>query len=153
MLPELQNRNRTGGILDRRIGESDNSLTAEERALERFALEQQRLHASGGSKRRSGFNLEEEDELTHLGRSLAGNDPDVGNGLADQQDAFQLSLKRKPVDVASDSDDEEVCSLSFESNLTNLKHLAFIFLQAPRKKSRAEIMDEVIKKSKMYKVR
>lgn len=109
-MPELQNRNRTGGILDRRIGEGDSSLTAEEKALERFALEQQRLHASGengGSKRRSAFNLEEEDELTHLGKSLA----DAPMPLADQSDAFQLTLK-KGGGAPPDSDDDEVCSLN-----------------------------------------
>lgn len=72
----------------------------------------------GGSRRKSAFNLEEEDELTHLGRSLANDeDPSAGAGLADQQDAFQLSLKRGPREHSDDEDQEVCCILSCVSVL------------------------------------
>ncbi|KAK1222223.1 nucleolar complex protein 14 [Marasmius sp. AFHP31] len=68
LLKELEERGRAGGILDRRFGENDPSMSLEERMLERFTRERQR--ASKGS----AFNLEDEDELTHYGQSLSNMD-------------------------------------------------------------------------------
>lgn len=76
LLVELQQKNRAGGIVDRRFGEADPSLTAEERMLERFTRERQR------ASKASVFNLEDEDELTHFGQSLSNLDDFDGTGLA-----------------------------------------------------------------------
>jgi nucleolar protein 14 len=71
LLPELLDRNRAGGIIDRRFGEDNPNLTPEEKALERFTRERQRKGA-----RASAFNLEDDDQadldggLTHYGQSL-----------------------------------------------------------------------------------
>jgi len=74
LLKEYEERNRAGGILDRRFGENDPTMSLEERMLERFTRERQRTAKS------SAFNLEDEDELTHYGQSLSNLDDfdDVG---------------------------------------------------------------------------
>lgn len=75
LLPEYQNRHKSSTFIDRRFGESDSTLTPEERALERFTREKQR-QAKG--KKAALFNLNDDDaegqeeELTHFGRSLSG---------------------------------------------------------------------------------
>ncbi|KAG9874288.1 Nop14-like protein, partial [Aureobasidium melanogenum] len=70
LLPEIQRRNKTGGIIDRRIGENDPTMTPEERALQRFA--QEKMRKKGGA---SLFDLEADDDLeetalTHGGKAL-----------------------------------------------------------------------------------
>lgn len=104
LLPELLDRKRAGGIIDRRFGESNPHLTLEEKSLERFTRERQlqaqsqsqgQTTSGGPSKRGRLFNLEEEDELTHLGKSLSAFDGDTtgetGFGKADlmQDQAFE----------------------------------------------------------------
>ena len=54
-----------GGILDRRFGESDPTLSFEERMLGRFTKERQQFSKA------VSFNLNDEEELTHLGQSLS----------------------------------------------------------------------------------
>lgn len=77
LLPEYQNRNKSGTFIDRRFGEADGTLTPEERMLERFTRERQRQHQNKG-KKAALFNLNndegQEEELTHFGRSLSGMD-------------------------------------------------------------------------------
>lgn len=94
LLPEYQNRNRSGTFIDRRFGETDDSLTPEERMLERFTREKQR-QAKG--KKAALFNLNDdegqEEELTHFGRSLSGmgNLPElsmIGDGEDDDRGEF-----------------------------------------------------------------
>lgn len=65
MLKEYNEKGRTGGIVDRRFGENDPTMSLEERMLERFTKERQR--ASKGI----AFNLEDDDDLTHYGQSLS----------------------------------------------------------------------------------
>ena len=82
LLKEYEERGRAGGIVDRRFGESDPTLTPEERMLERFTREKQR--ASKGV----AFNLEDDDELTHYGQSLSKLDDfdNVGLNLEDEDE-------------------------------------------------------------------
>ena len=82
MLKEYEERNRAGGILDRRFGENDPTMSLEERMLERFTRERQR------AARGSAFNLEDEDELTHYGQSLSNLDDfdDVGLRLDEEEE-------------------------------------------------------------------
>ncbi|KAF8450247.1 nucleolar protein 14 [Boletus edulis BED1] len=65
LLKEIEQRGRVGGVVDRRFGENDPSMSLEERMLERFTKERQR------ASKASAFNLENEDELTHYGQSLS----------------------------------------------------------------------------------
>lgn len=76
-MKEYEEKDRAGGIVDRRFGENDPTMSLEERMLERFTKERQR--ASKGA----AFNLEDEDELTHYGQSLSKLDDfdNVGVGL------------------------------------------------------------------------
>ena len=82
LLKEFEEKNRAGGIVDRRFGENDPSMSLEERMLERFTRERQR------ASRGTAFNLEDEDELTHYGQSLSKLDDfdDVGLGPDDDEE-------------------------------------------------------------------
>lgn len=106
LLPELLDRRRTGGVVDRRFGENNPHLTPEEKALARFTAERQRLLTGKGQK----FNLAEEDELTHYGRSLALDEG--GRSLAPQDDAFEFSqgANKRPFDSNTDGQDEDEVS-------------------------------------------
>lgn len=141
LLPEMQRRNKTGGLVDRRIGEGDVGMTPEERATERFAMEKQRK--KGGSM----FDLENSDDeggfgLTHGGRSiqdLAGDDfkDDVSGGSDDESDGELIRKKRRRSDVEDEDDEEPVPEEPKD--------------EPERKKTKKEVMEEVIAKSKMHK--
>lgn len=85
LLREFQDRGRVGGVVDRRFGENDPSMSIEERMLERFTKERQR--ASKGTI----FNLEGEEQLTHYGQSLSNLDDfdDVGLPMDEDEDDDQ----------------------------------------------------------------
>ncbi|CAO1634742.1 unnamed protein product [Sympodiomycopsis kandeliae] len=134
LLPEYQNRHKSGTFIDRRFGESDSTLTPEERALERFTREKQR-QAKG--KKAALFNLNDDDaegqeeELTHFGRSLSG----MGN-------LPELSM-------LDDPDDSNI-----DAEVTDAGHFGGFEAEpsdADRKKSKAEVMKEIMAKSKMHK--
>ena len=71
-----------GGIVDRRFGENDPTMTPEERMLERFTRERQR------TSRGVAFNLEDDAELTHYGQSLSKLDDfdNVGLNLDEEEE-------------------------------------------------------------------
>ncbi|XP_071827563.1 nucleolar protein 14-like isoform X2 [Apostichopus japonicus] len=67
LLKEYQQRHKSNKFLDKRIGENDSTMSVEEKMMERFAFEKQKVHEKSAI-----FNLaEEEEELTHYGQSLA----------------------------------------------------------------------------------
>ena len=141
LLPEMNRKNKVGGILDRRIGENDPTMSMEDRMMARFEREQQRKR--GGNV----FDLEDGDDeimLTHGGQSLRFDDEigkedydaaSVGESSGDEdgEGAF-LKIKRRREDVegAEDGDAAEA-------------------EQPERKKSKAEVMKEVMAKSKLHK--
>ncbi|CAL1700247.1 unnamed protein product [Somion occarium] len=132
LLKEYEERDRTGGIVDRRFGESDPTMNPEERMLERFTRERQR--ASKGD----AFNLDDEDELTHYGQSLSKLDDfdNVGLGLDDEEeDEDRRTVEKSHFGGFGDDEDE---SDDGEG-------------QPERKRSKAEVMAEVIAKSKEHK--
>ncbi|RDI89240.1 Multisite-specific tRNA:(cytosine-C(5))-methyltransferase [Venturia inaequalis] len=139
LLGEVEGRHKVGGLVDRRIGENDPGMAPEEKALQRFTREQERK-AGGG--RKSMFDLEGEEEveelaLTHLGQSLSlGKDDFDGesvDGGSEDEDARPNNTygKRK---LGDEDEDEQGAEEGPE-----------------RKKSRAEVMKEVMLKSKAYK--
>ncbi|MCJ1397008.1 nucleolar complex protein 14 [Xylographa trunciseda] len=148
LLVEMQRRKKVGGILDRRFGENDPTMTPEERAMERFVREKQ-----SGGKKGSLFDLEDEadaDEgaLTHLGQSLSfdkvqetddfdesGINPT--NGSHADEEGEQRSRKRRRL---SDSDAQE-------NGLTSGQDENML----ERPKTKQEVMKEVIAKSKFHK--
>ncbi|PPQ63128.1 hypothetical protein CVT24_005768 [Panaeolus cyanescens] len=135
LLKEYEEKERAGGVIDRRFGENDPSMSLEERMLERFTKERQR--ASKGA----AFNLEDEDELTHYGQSLSKLDDfdNVGMGI--------------------DSDEEEETSGQIAKDVVRRDHFGGFSDdekqdedEPPRKKSKAEVMAEVMAKSKEHKM-
>jgi nucleolar protein 14 len=137
LLPEMHRKNKVGGILDRRIGEDDPTMSLEDREMARFEREQQRKR--GGNV----FDLEDdadEVELTHGGQSLRFDD-EIGEedydaasiaGSSDGEDGF-LKKKRRRDDEDGDVDGDAAAD------------------QPERKKSKAEVMKEVVAKSKQHK--
>ncbi|KAF9761983.1 hypothetical protein IL306_003600 [Fusarium sp. DS 682] len=136
LLVEMQRRNKVGGILDRRFGENDPTMAPEEKMLERFAREKQRSH-----KKNSMFDLEDDEPsegLTHMGKSLSFDDMDdfKEDDLEEDYDSDgsvreRQRLKRIRALAAEGSDGEND--------------------EPERKKTKKEVMEEVIAKSKHYK--
>ncbi|CAF9918247.1 MAG: hypothetical protein GOMPHAMPRED_001463 [Gomphillus americanus] len=136
ILYEMQRKQKVGGINDRRFGEDDPTMTPEERAMERFIREKQR------SGRKSGvFDLEEEDEdedgLTHLGRPLTLKDDfqDSMSNDSASDGGVQRGVKRRRLlngEVEFNADHQDTA-------------------QPERPKTKKEVMEEVIAKSKLHK--
>ncbi|KAL5337799.1 nucleolar protein 14 [Aspergillus crustosus] len=142
LLQEMNQKNKVGGIVDRRFGENDPTMTPEERAAERFARASQKK-----LRKDSMFNLEEDDDeeefnLTHKGESLSFGDSegvrddfDEVVGADDMSDS-EMSRKRKRI---LDNGEFEETGLQGGEEVPD------------RKKSKHEVMQEVIAKSKFYK--
>lgn len=131
--------------MDKRFGENDPSLAPEEKMLERFTREKQLKHKSS-----SAFDLEDEEmggELTHMGQSLSLDGP----ALRDDFDEDDLELsdaddhpsdddegrarKRRRSELGEDEEDEDEDEEE----------------RPERKKSKQEVMKELIAKSKLHK--
>ncbi|TFK25980.1 nucleolar protein 14 [Coprinopsis marcescibilis] len=139
LLKEWQEKGRAGGIIDRRFGENDASMGLEERMLERFTRERQRTSTA------STFNLEGEDELTHYGQSLSArlddfDDIDLREN-SDEEDEFAGQLNR------------EIVSHTHFGGFDQGEDEASDSEGPPKKKSKAEVMAEVMAKSKEHKLR
>ena len=142
LLPEMQKRNKVGGMVDRRIGEGDVNMTPEERAAQRFARE-------NAKKRGTLFDLEVSDEdegrehfsLTHGGRRVeelpADDFEDRVDGHSEDgsDDAKEAELMAKKRLRNSDAQEGEAEDLD----------------QPATKKTKKEVMEEVIAKSKLHK--
>ncbi|KAJ3045949.1 nucleolar complex protein 14 [Rhizophlyctis rosea] len=125
---ELGRRNKESAFVDRRFGEGDASMSFEDKMLERFMKEKTKR-----SDRSSVYNLEEE-TLTHMGHSLADDDAFLDAGLQR---------------VDEDSDDGQI-----DRDTVKYTHFGGFDEEDDdpnRKKSKNEIMKEVIAKSKMHK--
>ena len=138
LLREIQSRNKVGGLYDRRFGEHDPTLTPEQKAAERFARQNERK-----SRKTSMFNLEDDsgDEiaLTHGGRSLQ-----FGNAAKDDYEASEEGAEAEDFDAQDDRPTKRI-RLDKEGTEEESGGLP------ERKKSKNEVMKEVIAKSKMYK--
>ncbi|KAI5926831.1 nucleolar protein 14 [Camillea tinctor] len=127
------NRNKVGGILDRRFGENDPTMDPQEKMLQRF------VHEKRSHKKNSLFDLEDEpsEGLTHMGKSLFDssemmddfNEKDLSAGSDEGSDDEGRPLKRAHPMNPEDQEED----------------------QPERKKSRQEVMSELIAKSKFYK--
>ncbi|UZJ51560.1 hypothetical protein CBS101457_000880 [Exobasidium rhododendri] len=128
LLPEWQSRNKSGSFVDRRFGENGSDLTLEEKMLERFTKERQNRVG-----KTSLYNLDdaEEEGLTHYGKSL--------NDLDDYDD-IHLSDEEAGLDV------EGAHFGGFEEDKQEEEEE-----DEERKKSKAEVMREVMAKSKLAK--
>ncbi|KAI9698231.1 MAG: nucleolar complex protein 14 [Candelina mexicana] len=138
LLVEMQRRHKVGGLMDRRFGEDDPTMTPEQKMLERFTREKQK-RAKGSS-----FDLEEsgeEGQLTHFGQSLGLSNgtmiiDDFDEGGSGLSDSLNPRKRRR---LSMSASDDEPSSIDVAED------------QPGRKKSRAEVMKEVIAKSKSHK--
>ena len=140
----MQRRNKVGGLIDRRFAEDDPNVSLEDKMIERYTREQLRSH-----KKSAMFDLEADDEpmggLTHLGRPLFDDDDeapvkddfdeeDLPSGdESDGSRAERRMLKRQRLAETAEEQDGE------ESG------------QPDRKKTKNEIYEEIIAKSKAHK--
>lgn len=136
----MQRRNKIGGILDRRFGEDDPTMAPEDKMLERFAQEKQRRHKT------STFDLEDDNEdfsLTHMGQSLSLDGPAIiddfdenfsdDDQISDEEAKTVRKRRRELMEAGNDAEPEAAEN-------------------APdRKKSKQEVMQEVMAKSKLHK--
>ncbi|KAK4105473.1 Nop14-like protein [Parathielavia hyrcaniae] len=143
LLVEMQRRNKIGGLIDRRFGENDANLSLEDKMIERYTREQQRAH-----KKSSMFDLDDDEPiggLTHMGRPLFDDDEDEapvkddfdGEDLpsgdeSDSSRAERRILKRQRLEEAVAEQEEEDG-------------------QPERKRTKKEIYEEIIAKSKLHK--
>ncbi|SMR52456.1 unnamed protein product [Zymoseptoria tritici ST99CH_3D1] len=143
LLPEMRRRNKVGGLVDRRIGEGDVDMTPEERAVQRFAREKERK-----AKGRGMFDLEGSDEeggdlLTHGGRKVEDlvaddfQDESVEGSEDDEEELFTRKRRRESDEGEDEEGEEEVDGDEDD--------------QPERKKTKKEVMHELIAKSKMHK--
>ncbi|KAK9365796.1 nucleolar protein 14 [Lipomyces kononenkoae] len=130
---ELERKHKVGAVIDRRFGETDPTMALEDKMLERFTRERQ----ARSSRSSALFNLEDDDmygadTLTHLGHSLSldQDDFDADVQLSDHDDNSKLKRKTPVTDGTDDESDIE---------------------SPERKKSKNEVMKEIIAKSKIYK--
>lgn len=112
-------RNRSGGLVDRRFGESNSKLTQEEKMLQRFTRERQ--------SRSGAFSLGSDDEFE--------NDDDEANG------GFTLTHSGKSLEFDSLGD-----TLNSQTTYVDEDDES----KPPRKKSKREVMAEIIAKSKFH---
>uniref|UniRef100_A0A7N8YG23 NOP14 nucleolar protein homolog (yeast) n=1 Tax=Mastacembelus armatus TaxID=205130 RepID=A0A7N8YG23_9TELE len=138
LLKEYKHKNKSNKFIDRRFGEYDTKMAPEDKILQRFTMERQRVH-----EKKDVYNLNEEEELTHYGQSLA--EMEKFNDL-----------------VNSDDESEEKGLLSAELTASHFggggllrKKTAGEQQQdeegSQRAKSRQELIEELILKSKQEK--
>ncbi|OAR02314.1 hypothetical protein LLEC1_00432 [Akanthomyces lecanii] len=141
LLVDMQRRNKVGGILDKRFGENDPTMAPEDKMLERFAREKQRAH-----KKTSMFDLEDEgpfDSLTHGGKSISFDDDD--DALVDDFEEEDLDAEDSDGSVRERQRLKRLRGLAAEDNSDTSDK------EPDRKKSKKEVMEEIIAKSKLHK--
>eukprot|EP00242_Pyramimonas_sp_CCMP2087_P018172 CAMPEP_0198224506 /NCGR_PEP_ID=MMETSP1445-20131203/97216_1 /TAXON_ID=36898 /ORGANISM="Pyramimonas sp., Strain CCMP2087" /LENGTH=431 /DNA_ID=CAMNT_0043903709 /DNA_START=127 /DNA_END=1419 /DNA_ORIENTATION=+ len=128
LLEEFRQSGKANTFVDRRFGEGDEGLTREEKAIARF----QKVRTA--QMKRSKFNLQEdgpEEELTHLGTSLANID-DFGDG-------------------AHSDEDEGNEGKHLDAQMVRDMHFGGGDGDGRENKTKKEAMEELIAKSKYYK--
>ncbi|XP_053195950.1 nucleolar protein 14 [Scomber japonicus] len=137
LLKEYKHKNKSNKLIDKRFGEYDTKMAPEDKILKRFAMERQRVH-----DKKDVYNLNEEEELTHYGQSLA--EMEKFNDL-----------------VNSDDESEEKGLLSAELTASHFGGGGGLLRKktggeqeeegSHRAKSRQELIEELIQKSKQEK--
>ncbi|KAM6902871.1 nucleolar protein 14 [Xenentodon cancila] len=137
LLKEYKQKNRSSKLIDRRLGEYDSKMAPEDKILQRFTMERQRVH-----EKKDVYNLNEDEELTHYGQSLA------------EMEKFNDT-------VNSDDESEEKGLLSAELTASHFGGGGLLRKKtsgeqqeeegSQRAKSRQELIEELIQKSKQEK--
>ncbi|NWX26855.1 NOP14 protein, partial [Notiomystis cincta] len=137
LLKEYKEREKTNVFRDKRLGEYNPKITPEEKMIRRFALERQQNYG-----KKNIYNLNEDEELTHYGQSLA-------------------EIEKLNDIVDSDSDTEERGALSAELTAAHFGGGGGLLRkkvssqqqdeEEEKPKSRKELIEEMIAKSKQEK--
>lgn len=138
LLKEYRQKNKSSKFLDKRFGEYDTKMAPEDKILQRFTMERQRSH-----DKKDIYNLNEEEELTHYGQSLA-------------------EIEKFMDAVGSDDESEEKGLLSAELTASHFGGGGGLLRKkssgeqqndegSQRSKSRQELIEELIQKSKQEK--
>ncbi|XP_026995912.2 nucleolar protein 14 [Tachysurus fulvidraco] len=133
LLKEFRMKNKANSFVDRRFGEYDKKMAPEDKILKRFAMERQRSQL-----KKDMFNLNDEEELTHYGQSLA-------------------EMEKFTDRVDSESDSEEKGLLSAEITASHFGGGGGLLRkktseeEEAKNKSRQELIEELILKSKQEK--
>ncbi|KHJ34986.1 putative nop14-like family protein [Erysiphe necator] len=138
---EQERKKKVGGILDKRFGENDPTLAIEEKMLQRFTRENQLRH-----KNNSLFDLEDAEEfgeLTHMGRALSLDKKVPVDDFEEQDLRTSDSEEHLP-------EDQSLAKRKWPDENSKGESLEEVSAQE-RKKSKQEIMKEIIAKSKLYK--
>ncbi|CAN9504305.1 unnamed protein product [Ophioblennius macclurei] len=138
LLKEYKQKGKSSKFIDRRFGEYDTKMAPEDKILQRFTMERQRLH-----DKKDVYNLNEEEELTHYGQSLA-------------------EMEKFNDGVNSDEETEEKGLLSAELTASHFGGGGGLLKKktsgeeseaegSQRAKSRQELIEELIQKSRQEK--
>ncbi|NXO06562.1 NOP14 protein, partial [Oriolus oriolus] len=137
LLKEYKEREKTNVFKDKRFGEYNTKITPEEKMIRRFAMERQQNYG-----KKNIYNLNEDEELTHYGQSLA-------------------EIEKLNDIVDSDSDTEERGTLSAELTAAHFGGGGGLLRkkvsseqqdeEGEKPKSRKELIEEMIAKSKQEK--
>ncbi|NWW82017.1 NOP14 protein, partial [Climacteris rufus] len=137
LLKEYKEREKTNVFKDKRFGEYNTKITPEEKMIRRFTLERQQNYG-----KKNIYNLNEDEELTHYGQSLA-------------------EIEKLNDIVDSDSDTEERGTLSAELTAAHFGGGGGLLRkkvsseqqdeEEEKPKSRKELLEEMIAKSKQEK--
>ncbi|KAK3523959.1 hypothetical protein QTP70_016768 [Hemibagrus guttatus] len=133
LLKEFRMKHKANSFIDRRFGEYDNKMAPEDKILKRFAMERQRTQ-----QKKDMFNLNDEEELTHYGQSLA-------------------EMEKFTDGVDSESDSEEKGLLSAEITASHFGGGGGLLRkktseeEEAKNKTRQELIEELILKSKQEK--
>ena len=130
LLQEYKIRHKSNVFVDRRIGEKDAELSAEDKMIARFTAERMK---SGGKK--NLFNLGEEEHLTHYGQAIS-------------------EIEQFDDDPRSDNEEEEAANrkLTSEMNFGGFLTQNDIEFSTGRGNSRKEWIEQMIADSKKRKL-
>lgn len=129
LLQEYKLKNKNNVFLDKRIGERDSAMSADDKAMARFTMERMKMH-----KRKNIFNLNDDEVLTHRGQTL------------EEIEKFD--------DPKSDDDfsDDENTSGKLDRNFVEEAHFGGGVLSKPDSAlSRKDLIDQLIAESKKRK--
>ncbi|XP_065071056.1 nucleolar protein 14-like [Rhopilema esculentum] len=131
LLQEFKHRNKAGTFVDRRFGEFDSEMSLEERMLKRFTLEKQKHHES-----KKLYNLDDDEDLTHYGQSL---------GEMTTFDDADLKL------TDDEEDNEDKTGVNNFGGFLKKVERPDGREEVEKQKSKKEIMEEIVAKSKLKK--
>ena len=128
LLQEYKIKNKSNVFIDKRIGEKDNELSAEDKMIARFTAERMK----NSSKRKNIFNLGEEENLTHFGQSIS-------------------QLEQFDDDPRSDDEDELAKKLDPEQHFGGFLTQSDMEFSAGKSNSRKDWIENMIAESKKRK--